>query len=204
MSTSKILLIAAAVLVGIIAISGMGIAGSYNGLVTLDQQTQGAWAQVQNAYQRRLDLIPNLVETVKGAANFEQSTLTAVVEARSKIGQITPEALNNTINDPAALQRFQQAQAGLSSALSRLMVVAEQYPELRATQNFRDLQVSLEQTENRIGVERKHFNDAATAFNTRRERFPTVIIAGFFGDKFKTKAYFAAEAGAEKAPAVKF
>ena len=204
MSTSKILLIAGAVLVGIIAIAGMGIAGSYNGLVTLDQQTQGAWAQVQNAYQRRLDLIPNLVETVKGAASFEQSTLTAVVEARSKIGQITPEALSNTINDPAALQRFQQAQAGLSSALSRLMVVAEQYPELRATQNFRDLQVSLEQTENRIGVERKHFNDAATAFNTRRERFPTVIIAGFFGDKFKTKAYFAAEEGAEKAPAVKF
>jgi len=203
-STSKILLIAGAVLVGIIAIAGMGIAGSYNGLVTLDQQTQGAWAQVQNAYQRRLDLIPNLVETVKGAASFEQSTLTAVVEARSKIGQITPEALSNTINDPAALQRFQQAQAGLSSALSRLMVVAEQYPELRATQNFRDLQVSLEQTENRIGVERKHFNDAATAFNTRRERFPTVIIAGFFGDKFKTKAYFAAEEGAEKAPAVKF
>ena len=190
MSTSKILLIVAAVLVVIVVICGLGVAGSYNGLVQLDQQTQGAWAQVQNAYQRRLDLIPNLVETVKGAANFEKDTLTAVTEARSKVGQITPEALGKTINDPAALQR--------------LMVVVEKYPELKATQNFRDLQVTLEQTENRIGVERKHFNDAATAFNTRRESFPTVIIASLFGDKFKSKPYFAAEAGAEKAPAVKF
>jgi len=204
LSTSKILLIAAAVLVVIVLIVGLGISGSYNGLVQLDQQTQSAWAQVQSAYQRRFDLIPNLVETVKGAANFEKDTLTAVTEARSRVGQITPEALNNATNDPAALQRFQQAQAGLSSALSRLMVVVEKYPELKATQSFRDLQVTLEQTENRIGVERKHFNDAAQAFNTRRESFPTVIIASLFGDKFKTKAYFAAESGAEKAPAVKF
>ena len=204
MSTSKILLIAAAVLVGIVVIFGLGIASSYNGLVQLDQQTQGAWAQVQNAYQRRLDLIPNLVETVKGAATFEKDTLTAVTEARSKVGQITPQALQNTLNNPAEFQRFEQAQAGLGSALQRLMVVVEKYPELKATQNFRDLQVSLEQTENRIGVERKHFNDAATAFNTRRDSFPTVIIAGFFGDKFKPKPYFAAEAGAEKAPKVQF
>ena len=204
MSTSKILLIAAAVLVVIVLIFGMGVAGSYNGLVQLDQQTQSAWAQVQSAYQRRLDLIPNLVETVKGAANFEKDTLTAVTEARSKVGQMTPEALGNTINDPAAFQRFQQAQAGLGSALQRLMVVVEKYPELKATQAFRDLSVSLEQTENRIGVERKHFNDAAMAFNTRRESFPTVIIASLFGDKFKPKVYFAAETGAEKAPSVKF
>ncbi len=204
MSGGKILLVVVAVLVGLVVICGLGVASSYNGLVSLDQQTQSAWAQVQNAYQRRLDLIPNLVETVKGAANFEKSTLTDVIEARSKIGQITPQALQNTINDPAALQKFEQAQAGLSSALSRLMVVAERYPELKATSNFKDLQVTLEQTENRIGVERRHFNEAAQAFNTRRESFPTVIIAGFFGDKFKTKAYFNAETGAEKAPAVKF
>ncbi len=204
MSTSKILLIAVAVVVGILVIVGLGVSSSYNGLVRLDQQTQGAWAQVQNAYQRRLDLIPNLVATVKGAANFEQSTLTAVTEARSRVGQITPEALSNAINDPAALQRFEQAQAGLGSALQRLMVVVEKYPDLKATQNFRDLQVSLEQTENRISVERKHFNDAARDFNTRRDSFPTVIIAGLFGSKFNTKAYFAADAGAERAPAVQF
>jgi LemA protein len=204
LSTSKILLIAGAVVVAILLIFGLGTAGSYNSLVALDQSTQSAWAQVQNAYQRRLDLIPNLVETVKGAAKFEQETLTAVTEARAKVGQVTAEAVGNAINDPAALQRFEQAQAGLSSALSRLMVVVEKYPELKATQNFRDLQVTLEQTENRIGVERRHFNEAARAFNTRRDSFPTVIIAGFFGDKFKTKAYFAADAGAEKAPEVKF
>jgi LemA protein len=204
LSTSKILLIAGAVVLAIVLIFGLGTAGSYNSLVALDQSTQAAWAQVQNAYQRRLDLIPNLVATVKGAANFEQETLTAVTEARAKVGQVTSEAVGNAINDPAALQRFEQAQAGLSSALSRLMVVVEKYPELKATQNFRDLQVTLEQTENRIGVERRHFNEAARAFNTRRESFPTVIIAGFFGDKFKSKAFFAAEAGAEKAPEVKF
>jgi LemA protein len=204
LSTSKILLIAGAVVVAIVLIFGLGIAGSYNSLVALDQSTQSAWAQVQNAYQRRLDLIPNLVETVKGAAKFEQETLTAVTEARAKVGQVTAEAVGNAINDPAALQRFEQAQAGLSSALSRLMVVVEKYPELKATQNFRDLQVSLEQTENRIGVERRHFNEAAQAFNTRRESFPTVIVAGFFGDRFRSKAYFSAEAGAEKAPEVKF
>jgi LemA protein len=204
LSTSKILLIAGAVVVAIVLIFGVGIAGSYNSLVALDQSTQSAWAQVQNAYQRRLDLIPNLVESVKGAAKFEQETLTAVTEARAKVGQVTSEAVGNAINDPAALQRFEQAQAGLSSALSRLMVVVEKYPDLKATQNFRDLQISLEQTENRISVERRHFNEAAQAFNTRRESFPTVIVAGFFGDRFRSKAYFSAEAGAEKAPEVKF
>jgi LemA protein len=204
LSTSKILLIAGGVVVVLLLIFGMGIAGSYNSLVALDQNTQAAWGQVQTAYQRRADLIDNLVATVKGAANFEQSTLTAVVEARSKVGQVSSSAIGNAINDPAAMQRFEQAQAGLSSALSRLMVVVEKYPDLKATQNFRDLQFTLEQTENRVGVERRNFNEAARAFNTRREKFPTVIIANFFGDKFKSKAYFAAEAGAEKAPEVKF
>lgn len=204
MSTSKILLIILAIVALVVVVGGVAVSGTYNSLVQLDQSTQAAWAQVESAYQRRLDLIPNLVETVKGAAKFEQDTLTAVTEARSKVGQVTSQGVENITNNPAAFQRFQEAQAGLSSALSRLMVVVEKYPELKATQNFRDLQVTLEQTENRIGVERRRFNEAAQAFNTRRDSFPTVLIASFFGSKFQPKAYFAAETGAEKAPAVKF
>jgi len=204
LSASKILLIVVAIVALVAVVGGMAVAGTYNSLVQLDQTTQSAFANVQTAYQRRLDLIPNLVATVKGAAKFEQDTLTAVTEARAKVGQVTGEALQNITNDPAAFKRFQEAQAGLSSALSRLMVVAEQYPELKATQNFRDLQVSLEQTENRIGVERRRFNEAAQAFNTKRDSFPTVLIAGFFGSKFQPKSYFTAEAGADKAPEVKF
>lgn len=204
MRASRILLIVLAVVIGILVIGGVSVAGTYNGLVQLDQGAKEAWAQVEGAYQRRLDLIPNLVQTVKGAANFEQSTLTAVTEARAKVGQIGAGALQNAINDPAALQRFQEAQAGLSSALSRLLVVVEQYPELKATQNFRDLQLELEQTENRISVERRRFNEAARAFNTRRNSFPTTIIAGFFGARFNEKAFFASDTGAEKAPAVQF
>ena len=180
------------------------VGGSYNSLVQLDQATQAQWAQVQNAYQRRADLVPNLVATVKGAANFEQNTMTAVTEARSKVGQISSTTLEEISKDPAAFQRFQQAQTGLSSALSRLMAVSENYPQLKATANFRDLQAQLEGTENRITVERQRFNEAAQAFNTRRNRFPTVLIAGFFGDKFATKPYFQAQAGSEKAPEVKF
>jgi LemA protein len=172
--------------------------------VQLDQATQAQWAQVQNAYQRRADLVPNLVATVKGAANFEQSTMTAVTEARAKVGQVTPAAMADITKDPAAFQRYQQAQQGLSSALSHLLVVTENYPDLKATANFRDLQAQLEGTENRITVERQRFNEAAQAFNTRRNRFPTVLIAGFFGDKFATKPYFQAQAGSEKAPEVKF
>lgn len=204
MRASRILLIVLAVVIGILVIGGVSVVGAYNSLVQLDQGAKEAWAQVEGAYQRRLDLIPNLVQTVKGAANFEQSTLTAVTEARAKVGQVGAGALQNAINDPAALQRFQEAQAGLSSALSRLLVVVEKYPELKATQNFRDLQLELEQTENRISVERRRFNEAARAFNTRRNTFPTVIIAGFFGARFNEKAFFASEAGAEKAPAVQF
>jgi LemA protein len=205
MSTgAKIALGVLGVIVLGVLILGSTIAGTYNSLVQLDQAVQSQWAQVENVYQRRADLIPNLVNTVKGAANFEQSTLTAVTEARSKVGQVTSGALENITRDPQAFARFQQAQDGLSSALSRLMVVAERYPELKATQNFRDLQVQLEGTENRISQERMRFNESAQAFNTRRDSFPTVIIAGFFGSKFQEKPYFKAQTGAEKAPEVKF
>ena len=199
MSASKILLIIVAILALVLVVGGFAVSGTYNSLVLLDQNTQSAWANVQTAYQRRLDLIPNLVATVKGAAKFEQDTLTAVTEARAKVGQVNVNA-----NDPASLRRLEEAHAGLNSAIARLLVVAEQYPELKATQNFRDLQFELEQTENRIGVERRRFNEAAQAFNTRRDSFPTVLIAGFFGSKFQPKVYFASETGAEKAPEVKF
>jgi LemA protein len=192
------------VLLVFLLIAGASIGGSYNSLVQLDQATQAQWAQVQNAYQRRADLVPNLVATVKGAANFEQSTMTAVTEARSKVGQITPAAMADILKDPAAFQRYQQAQQGLSSALSHLMAVSENYPQLKATANFRDLQAQLEGTENRITVERQRFNEAAQAFNTRRNSFPLVLIAGFFGDRFATKPYFQAQSGSEKAPEVKF
>ena len=187
----------------IVLIFSATIGGTYNSLVQLDQAAQSQWAQVENAYQRRADLIPNLVNTVKGAANFEQSTLTAVTEARAKVGQVTSGAVENIARDPQAFARFQQAQDGLSSALSRLMVVAENYPELKATQNFRDLQVQIEGSENRIAIERMRFNEAAQAFNTKRDRFPTVIIASFF-PRFQEKPYFKSTPGAEKAPEVKF
>src|SRR2546421_2682286 len=205
MSTGlKIALGVLAAIILFVLVLGGTVAGTYNSLVQLDQAVQSQWAQVQNVYQRRADLVPNLVATVKGAANFEQQTLTAVTEARAKVGQGSSGALENIARDPQAFQRFQQAQDGLSSALSRLMVVAERYPELKATANFRDLQAQLEGTENRISVERMRFNEASQAFNTRRNSFPTVIVASFFGDRFQTKPYFQAAAGAEKAPEVKF
>jgi LemA protein len=186
------------------AVFGLWGIGSYNGLVSLDQAVQAQWGQVQNVYQRRLDLIPNLVETVKGAAAFEKDTFTAVAEARSKAGQVSGDALKNAASDPQAFEKFQQAQAGLSSALSRLMVVVEKYPDLKATANFLDLQKQLEGTENRISVERMRFNETAQAFNTKRMSFPTVLIAGFFGSRFNEKPYFKAQEGAESAPKVKF
>jgi LemA protein len=191
-------------LLGLVVILGLSIASGYNGLVKLDQSVQSAWGQVENVYQRRADLIPNLVETVKGAAAFEKDTFTAVATARSQVGQVSTAGLQNIVNDPAAFQRFQQAQDGLSSALSRLMVVAERYPDLKATAAFRDLQAQLEGTENRITVERMRFNEAAQAFNTKRQSFPTVMIAGFFGSRFNEKPYFKAQAGADVAPKVKF
>ena len=200
---TKIALGVIGAIVLIVIIFGTAIAGTYNSLVNLDQAAQAQWGQVENAYQRRTDLIPNIVNTVKGAANFEQSTLTAVTEARAKVGQVTSGAVENIARDPQAFQRFQQAQDGLSSALSRLMVVMERYPELKATQGFRDLTVELAGTENRIAVERGRFNDRAMEFNAKRDSFPTVIIASFF-PKFQEKPYFKAQAGAEKPPEVKF
>jgi LemA protein len=194
-------LIALGGLVVVILIVVMGLTGTYNRLVTLDQSVQSQWAQVESVYQRRADLIPNLVTTVKGAANFEKSTYVAVAEARSKVGQLN---LGSGVpNDPAAFAKFSAAQDGLSSALSRLLVVVEKYPDLKATQNFSDLQAQLEGTENRIAVERMRFNKAAQTFNTTRDSFPTVTIAGFFGPRFNEKAYFKSQAGSETAPQVK-
>ncbi len=179
-------------------ILGLAGAGSYNRLVGLEEGVKTAWSQVENVYQRRADLIPNLVETVKGARDFERETFTAVTEARAKVGQMTLGGV------PTAqqLEQFQQAQDGLSSALSRLLVVVERYPELRATEAFRDLQAQLEGTENRIAIERRRYNEAAQAFNTARRRFPTVIVASLLG--FGEKAYFEAAAGAEQPPPVRF
>jgi len=191
------------IVVAVLIISGLSCIGSYNSLVSLDQQVQAQWAQVQNAYQRRLDLVPNLVETVKGAAAFEKDTFTAVTEARAKASQTMVDP-SKVVNDPAAFERFQQSQDALSSALSRLTVVIERYPDLKATQNFRDPQAQLEGTENRIAVERKRYNEAAQAFNTKRDSFPTVLVAGFFGTRFNEKSYFRAQEGAETAPKVKF
>jgi LemA protein len=203
-SGSKIALGVGGAIVLIVIIFGATIGGTYNSLVSLDQAVQAQWGQVENAYQRRADLIPNLVATVKGAANFEQSTLTAVTEARAKVGQVTTGAVESVTRDPQAFARFQQAQDGLSSALSRLMVVVEKYPELKATAGFRDLQAQLEGTENRITTERMRFNERAQEFNTKRDSFPTVLIAGLFGSSFQEKPYFKAQTGAEKAPEVKF
>ena len=168
-------------------------------MVTRDEQVANAWSQVENVYQRRLDLIPNLVATVKGAADFEQTTLTKVIEARASATQVRVDPKNLT---PEALQKFQQAQGELGSALGRLMVVAEQYPNLKANQNFLDLQSQLEGTENRITVERQKFNDVAQEFNTYIRRFPNNMIAGMFG--FNRKAYFEADKGAAKPPKVEF
>ena len=172
--------------------------GPYNRLVALQEGADSAWSQVENVYQRRADLIPNLVETVKGAADFEQETLTAVIEARSKISQINIEGVPNA----QQLQQFQGAQDELSSALSRLLVVVERYPEIQATQAFRDLQAQLEGTENRIAVERRRFNEAVQAYNTSRRQFPTLLYAKAFD--FGEKAYFTASAGAEEPPKVEF
>ncbi len=177
---------------------GLAVAGSYNKLVGLQEGVEGAWGDVENHYQRRADLVPNLVATVKGAAEFEQETFTRVTEARAKVGQVTVGGLP----DAAQLERFQQAQGELSSALSRLLVVVERYPELTATQAFRDLQVQLEGTENRIAVARRRYNEAAQAYNTARRRFPAVVIAGAFG--FDERPYFEAQEGAATAPRVEF
>jgi LemA protein len=185
-----------------VVIFGMYLVGVYNGLVGSQQAVETQWANVQSAYQRRADLIPNLVASVKGAANFEQGTLTAVVEARSRVGQLTPQATTEILNDPQKFAQFQQAQDQLSGALNRLMVVVEQYPTLQATQAFRDLMIQLEGTENRIGVERRNFNQTAQDYNTRIRRFPAALFASMMG--FQPRPYFEAQPGAERAPRVDF
>ncbi len=172
---------------------------AYNNMVGLQEGVTSQWGNVETQYQRRADLIPNFVNTVKGAAEFEQETLTRVIEARAKATQVTIDPANMTAEN---LQQFQAAQSEVSSALSRLMVVVERYPDIKATQNFRDLQVELEGTENRISVERRKFNDVAREFNTYIRRFPANIIAGMFN--FAAKPYFESMEGAEKAPEVKF
>ncbi|MFY8110308.1 MAG: LemA family protein [Bacteroidia bacterium] len=196
MNKGTIILLAIVAAVVLLLMSGCG---SYNNMVTKQEGTTKAWANVQSAYQRRLDLIPNLVATVKGAANFEQQTLTAVIEARAKATQITvdPEKLT-----PESLQKFQSSQGELSQALGRLMVVSEQYPQLRATQNFSELQSQIEGTENRIKVERDNFNVAINDYNSYIRKFPQVLFAGMLG--FDKKGYFEADAAAAKAPEVKF
>lgn len=188
-----------AVVAVVIFISVSWFFSTYNKMVSMDEGVKAQWGQVENVYQRRADLIPNLVSTVKGYADFEQETLTQVVEARAKATSvnINPEKL-----DAESLQKFQQAQTGLSSALGRLMVVVEKYPELKANQGFLDLQAQLEGSENRITVERMKFNESAQAYNTLIRGIPNSMIAGFGG--FEKKAYFEAEKGSEKAPEVKF
>jgi len=194
-------LLAVLVIGGVLALA---VVGQYNGLVTAEQGVEEAWSQVQNVYQRRADLVPNLVNTVKGSANFEQETLTAVIEARSRVGQISQAATEEILNDPQKFAQFQRAQDGLSSALSRLMVVVERYPELRSTQAFRDLMTQLEGTENRIAVERRRFNEVAREFNTRLLRFPTNLFARVLGWHFAKRPYFEATEGAQQAPQVDF
>ena len=190
--------------VAALVIIAIFIGSTYNSLVTLDQGVQAQWGQVQNVYQRRADLIPNLVATVKGAANFEKSTYIAVADARSKVGQISQEAISAATTNPQTFQQYAQAQGQLGIALSHLIAVAENYPDLKASQNFLTLQSQLEGTENRIAVERMRYNDVARAFNTKRDTFPTVMIAGMFGSKFAEKQYFEAQSGAQNAPTVNF
>jgi LemA protein len=180
------------------------IGATYNSLVTLGQAVDAQWGQVQNVYQRRADLIPNLVATVKGAANFEKSTYEDVAKARASVGQISPQVVQNAINNPQDFAKYAAAQDALGSALSRLLAVVENYPQLRATENFQTLQAQLEGTENRIAFERKKYNDAARSFNTKRDTFPTVMIAGLFGSRFNEKPYFQAQPGAQTPPTVNF
>lgn len=187
------------IIVGIILIIGISFSRMYNKMVNAEETTTAAWAQVENVYQRRADLIPNLVKTVQGAADFEKGTLEAVIEARANATSVKLDPTNLNEDNMAA---FQKAQDGLSSALSRLMVVVERYPELKANQNFLELQAQLEGTENRITVERNKFNEVVRAYNTLIRRFPRNIVASMFG--FEKKGYFQAAEGAEQAPNVDF
>ncbi len=197
----KVLIIIAVAVV----LLGIGIVsksiGTYNQIIAGEEGVKSAWAQVENSYQRRYDLIPNLVATVQGAADFEKSTLAEVVDARSRLGG-TVKIDENMLSDEAAMKRFQESQASLGGALQRLMMVTENYPDLKASQNFRDLQVQLEGTENRISVERKKYNDTVREYNTYIRQFPNNLIAGFAGAS--PKVLFAADAAAQTAPKVDF
>ena len=187
------------IIIAVVLVLFFWVRGVYNSMVTQDESVKTAWRQVENQYQRRLDLIPNLVNTVKGYASHERATLEGVINARANATKTTIDPTN--LNEET-MKQFQAAQGELSSALSRLMVVVERYPDLKANQNFMELQAQLEGTENRISVERKRFNEVAQNYNTNIRSFPTNILAGMFG--FQPKAYFAAESGAEKAPTVEF
>ncbi len=197
--------IIALAVVGIIAVLVIGcwsfFTSNYNKMVTMEEGINGAWAQVENQYQRRMDLIPNLVETVKGYADHESGVFTAVAEARSAAGGVM-QMSDDLLSDPEAFARFQEAQAGLGSALQRLLVTTENYPELKANEQFLSLQSQLEGTENRISVERMRFNESVQSFNSHIRKFPQVFIANMFG--FESKQYFEAESGAESAPKISF
>ena len=184
-------------IVAILVIWGIN---AYNNLVTLNETVNQSWSQVENQYQRRADLIPNLVNTVKGYANFEKSVLTDVTNARAKVGQIS--VTKEILDDPQAFQRFQSIQGQLSNAISRLLVTVENYPDLKANENFLQLQAQLEGTENRIAVERRKFNETVQNYNTAIKRFPNSVFANIFG--FKDKQYFKAVAGSETPPKVEF
>ena len=192
-----------AILLVVVVLAALAIARSYNGLVRLQQAVDQSWAQVQNVYQRRADLIPNLVNTVAGAANFEKSTLVEVTNARASVGRVQGQVdANKAPTDAAQFRQFQAAQDQLGNALSRLLVVVERYPELRANENFRTLQQQVEGTENRISVERGNFNSAVQNYNVAVRSFPTNLIAGPFG--FPPRPFFTAQPGAERPPAVQF
>ena len=199
MFKNKALWITIAIIVVLLFAGYSWVKGTYNTMVTQEEGVKTAWSQVENQYQRRMDLIPNLVNTVKGYATHEKETLEGVVSARAEATKTTIDPSN--LNEES-MKKFQAAQGELSSALSRLMLVIERYPDLNANQNFSELQAQLEGTENRISVERKRFNETAQSYNTYIRSFPTNILAGMFG--FQPKAYFSAESGAEKAPKVEF
>ena len=196
----KALIAVIVVVVILLIIVGKGI-GTYNNIIALEEGVKTQWAQVENTYQRRFDLIPNLVSTVQGEANFEKSTLTEVMEMRSRMGG-TIKLDESLMNDEAALKRFQEMQGSLSGALQRLMAVSENYPDLKSNKSFQELRVQLEGAENRIAVERKRYNETVQAYNTTIRQFPTNIVAGFAGAS--PKALFSADAGASVAPKVQF
>jgi LemA protein len=192
------------VVVGLIVLVAVTVTSQYNRLVNLQEGVTAQWANVESSYQRRADLIPNLVATVRGSAQFEQETLRQVVEARSRVGQVSAQAGADIVDDPQRFRQFQEAQDQLSSALSRLLVVVERYPDLKSTQAFRDLMPALEGSENRINVERNRYNQLARSFNAARRRVPTAWFVSLLGWDFPPKAYFESQPGAATAPKVEF